>query len=49
VETSYTAFGFEGKGKEALEWLLNVKNQTGLLTAVEVGNPNMLNLPLNIK
>ncbi|HAW59040.1 MAG TPA: 3-deoxy-7-phosphoheptulonate synthase [Bacteroidales bacterium] len=38
--------GFEGKGKEALEWLLNVKNQTGLLTAVEVGNPQHVELAL---
>ncbi len=30
---------FEGKGKEALPWLLEVKQQTGLMTAVEVAQP----------
>ena len=30
---------FEGKGREALPWLQEVKQQTGLLTAVEVAQP----------
>lgn len=30
---------FEGKGKEALPWLQEVKQQTGLMTAVEVAQP----------
>lgn len=30
---------FEGMGEEALKWLQKVKAETGLLTAVEAGNP----------
>jgi chorismate mutase len=30
---------FEGKGKKALPWLQEVKQQTGLMTAVEVAQP----------
>lgn len=31
---------FEGAGEIALEWLKKVKEQTGLLTTIEVANPN---------
>lgn len=31
--------GFEGVGKEGLQWLKKVKNETGLLTTVEVAKP----------
>jgi len=31
--------GFEGKGVEALPWMMRVKNETGMLTATEVATP----------
>lgn len=37
---------FEGVGEEGLEWLSNVKQETGLLTAVEVANSEHVDLAI---
>ena len=39
--------GFEGMGKEALEWLKEVKEKTGMLTATEVATPSHVELALS--
>ncbi len=38
--------GFEGKGEEALPWIKQVKEETGMLTAVEVAKPEHVELCL---
>lgn len=38
--------GFEGRGAEALPWLQEVKERTGLLTAIEVATPQHVELAL---
>ncbi|MBN2662222.1 MAG: bifunctional 3-deoxy-7-phosphoheptulonate synthase/chorismate mutase type II [Bacteroidales bacterium] len=40
---------FEGVGVEALDWLIAVKNQTGLLTMVEVATPEHVRAALEKK
>ncbi len=37
---------FEGVGEEGLQWLQNVKKETGLLTAIEVANPEHAELAI---
>jgi len=39
--------GFDGMGKKALAWLAAVKDETGLLTATEVGKAHHAELALN--
>ncbi len=38
--------GFEGHGEPALPWLVNVKKETGMLTATEVATPKHVELAL---
>ncbi len=40
---------FEGVGEKGLEWLSHVKEETGLLTAVEVANPKHIEIALKHK
>ncbi|HEX5002301.1 MAG TPA: chorismate mutase [Bacteroidia bacterium] len=40
---------FEGRGEEGLKWLLDVKQETGMLTATEVATPAHIELALKYK
>jgi chorismate mutase len=41
--------GFEGVGEKGLKWLKSVREETGLLTTVEVANPHHIELALKHK